>query len=78
MGVNFIAHDYNRYSNCSPFTSKHAPSLFMKLSRISAITTEALFTRESINEFKTHIKNWNGADCVCRLCRVFVPQFGFL
>ena len=33
---------------------------------------------QSINGFKIHIKNSTGADCTCRLCRVFVPQLGFL
>ena len=33
---------------------------------------------QSINEFKKHIKSWNGADCTRRLCRTFIPQLGYL
>ena len=33
---------------------------------------------QSINEFKKGIKSWNGTDCTCRLCRIFIPQLRFL
>ena len=33
---------------------------------------------QSINEFKKEIKSWNGAECTCRLCRIFIPLFEFL
>ena len=38
----------------------------------------AISTALSINELKKEIKSWNGADCTRRLCRTYIPQFGFL
>ena len=29
-------------------------------------------------QFKTKIKRWNGENCPCKLCRVFIPNLGFL
>ena len=33
---------------------------------------------DSLLKFKTAIKNWNFDDCTCRLCKVYVPQVGFI
>ena len=33
---------------------------------------------DSLCQFKTKIKNWYGENCPCRLCRTFIPNFGFL
>ena len=42
------------------------------------ILPQHIINTHSINEFKNHVINLNGTDCTCRLCRVFVPQLGFL
>ena len=46
--------------------------------RLCVTLPQHIRNTQSINAFETHVKNWNGADCTCRLCRVFVPQLGFL
>ena len=33
---------------------------------------------DSLLKFKTAIKNWNFDDCTCRLCKVYIPQVGFI
>ena len=33
---------------------------------------------QSLCQFKTKIKRWNGENCPCKLCRVFIPNLGFL
>ena len=33
---------------------------------------------QSIINFKSKIKSWNGAECTCKLCRTFIPQLGFI
>ena len=33
---------------------------------------------KSLNEFRSKIKNWRPRGCVCRLCKVFVKNLGFL
>ena len=33
---------------------------------------------KSLTEFKTKIKLWKPEGCTCRLCKIFVPQLGFL
>ena len=33
---------------------------------------------ESLNEFKRRIKNWKPEGCTCRLCKLFVPNLGFV
>lgn len=33
---------------------------------------------ESISQFKVKIKDWQGENCPCKLCRVFIPNLSFL
>ena len=33
---------------------------------------------QSLCQFKTKIQRWNGENCPCKLCRVFIPNLGFL
>ena len=33
---------------------------------------------QSLCQFKTKIKRWKGENCSCKLCRVFIPNLGFL
>ena len=33
---------------------------------------------KSLSEFKRKIKKWDGNSCVCRLCKIFVRNLGFL
>ena len=32
----------------------------------------------TLSEFKQKIKLWDGSSCVCRLCKTFVKDLGFL
>ena len=32
---------------------------------------------QSLCQFKTKIQRWNGENCPCKLCRVFIPNLGF-
>ena len=33
---------------------------------------------QNIKIFKDRIKKWNFSECPCRLCRIFIPQLGFI
>ena len=33
---------------------------------------------ETLCQFKNKIKNWFGENCPCRLCRIFIPNLGYL
>ena len=33
---------------------------------------------ENLCQFKNKIKNWFGENCTCRLCRIFIPNLGYL
>ena len=33
---------------------------------------------QSLCQFKTKIQRWKGENCPCKLCRVFIPNLGFL
>ena len=33
---------------------------------------------QSLCQFKTKIQRWNGENCPCKLCRVFIPNLGFI
>ena len=33
---------------------------------------------QSLCQFKRKIQRWNGENCPCKLCRVFIPNLGFL
>ena len=35
-------------------------------------------TASSLAVFKNRIKSWKGERCNCRLCRIFIPNLGFL
>ena len=33
---------------------------------------------QSLNEFKSQIKNWHGLECDCRLCKIYIQNIGFI
>ena len=33
---------------------------------------------QSLCQFKTKMQRWNGENCPCKLCRVFIPNLSFL
>ena len=33
---------------------------------------------ETLFRFKKEIKNWYGENCPCKLCRIFIPNLGYL
>ena len=33
---------------------------------------------QTLNEFKNKIKRWKPIGCTCRLCKVFIPNLGFI
>ena len=33
---------------------------------------------QSLCQFKTKIQSWNGENCACKICRVFIPNLGYL
>ena len=33
---------------------------------------------KSLLEFKAKLKHWKPSDCTCRLCKIFIPNLGFL
>ena len=33
---------------------------------------------ETLCQFNNKIKNWYGENCPCKLCRIFIPNFGYL
>ena len=32
----------------------------------------------TLSIFKSHIKCWKGENCNCRLCKIYIPQVGYL
>ena len=32
----------------------------------------------SINEFKAKIKHWKPMGCTCKLCKIFIPEVGYI
>ena len=43
-----------------------------------ALVPDEIKTSKSLDEFKAKIKNWEPIGCECRLCKVYVPNIGFL
>ena len=35
-------------------------------------------SQKSLSAFKKKIRQWNGEICVCRLCKVYKPNIGFI
>ena len=51
--------------------SYHAPQLWTLL-------PEGIKQRNPVNLFKSNVKQWICKECPCRLCKVFVPNLGYI
>ena len=43
-----------------------------------ALVPEDIKSSKSLAQFKTKIKSWLPVGCTCRLCKVYIPELGFL
>jgi len=39
---------------------------------------EDLKKTSNLNSFKTQIKNWNGDNCLCPICKTYISNIGFI
>ena len=54
-----------------------APGLYLR----SKIWEQIPFEIKNINSlvgFKKEIRKWKPADCYCRICKVYIPNLGFI
>ena len=42
------------------------------------LVPEDIKSASELFEFKRKIKTWKPEGCTCRMCKVFIPNFGFL
>ena len=71
--------------NNSEFRSKNAKTVTYGTEPVSFLgpkiwnlVPQEIKASESLNSFKSKIKTWSTTACPCRLCKVYVPQVGFI
>ena len=46
--------------------------------QIWELVPQSLRKCKTLNEFKTKIKSWYPTHCLCRLCKTYIAQLGFV
>ena len=70
----------NSYFESRKVTSVHhgIESLSFLVPKIWHLVPLDIKQSQNIKIFKDRIKKWNFSECPCRLCRIFIPQLGFI
>ena len=75
---------YNLRSN-NPFQSSNIHSVFhgtetisFRLPKTWQMVPDHIKQSQTLTEFKLKIENWVPSKCVCRLCKTYIPNLGFL
>ena len=50
----------------------------MQLPKVRTTTFGIATKLSNLAQFKNRIKKWKGGECVCKLCRYYIAQVGFL
>ena len=73
------------FRNKNPFITTNINSVFNGSETISfrgpklwTLVPEEIKNSETLIEFREKIKKWEPKGCTCRLCRVYVPNLGFI
>ena len=48
------------------------------VSFLGSLLWHALKKSENLAVFKRKLRSWNGLDCKCRLCRIYIADLGYL
>ena len=76
---------YSNFRNLQQFQSERKRTVFNGLETLSyhapqlwTLLLEEIKQRNTINLFKSDVKQWICRECPCRLCKVSVPNLGFI
>ena len=75
---------YNlRHGNDSQFLKVHTTIYGIEIisflgNRLWPTLPNIIKQASTIPIFKRHIKCWKGENCNCRLCKIYIPQVGYL
>ena len=84
---NVFSDSTNPYNlrNASEFNTSNIRTVYNGTETISfrgpktwALVPDEIKNLKSLPEFKNRIRNWKPEGCTCRLCKVFIPNLGFL
>ena len=84
---NIFRDSTNTYNLCNKTTMKTSnvktvywgtETITFRGPQIWALLPENIKALKSLSEFKTNVKKWKPEGCVCRLCRTYIPQLGFI
>ena len=68
--------EFQRHNVKSVF--KGTETISFRGPQIWSLVPESTKQSQTLAEFKIKIKNWKPEGCMCRLCKTFIPQLGFI
>ena len=78
-------HSHNLRSESNHFTRRNVKttcygllSIKQLAPQIWEIVPQSIRKYKTLNKFKTKIKSWCSDHCLCRLCKTYVAQLGFI
>ena len=76
---------YNLRSESNPFTRRNVKTTYYGLlslkylaPQIWELVPQSVRKCKALNTFKTKIKSWHPDLCLCRLCKTYIAQLGFI
>ena len=76
---------YNLRSESNHFTRRNVKTTYYGLLSIKhlapqiwELVPQSIRKCKTLNEFKTKIKSWYPDHCLCRLCKTYIAQLGFI
>ena len=80
-----VANNPYNLRNNNPFTSRNVHSVYYGTETVSyrgpqiwAIVPVDIKNSTSTTEFKKRIRMWKPIDCPCRICKLYIPNIGFI
>ena len=80
-----VANNPYNLRNNNPFTSRNVHSVYYGTETVSyrgpqiwAIVPVDIKNSTSTTEFKKKIRMWKPIDCPCRICKLYIPNIGFI
>ena len=77
-------HSYN-FRTILPFQGENIHTVYNGTETISfrgpkiwALVPNEIKNSKNLQIFKNEIKQWTPSDCTCTMCKVFVPNYGFI
>ena len=53
-------------------------TIYFRGSKTWALLPNEIKNSSNLTAFKTKIKNWKPIGCKCRICKTYIPRYGFI